>query len=82
MGNGLFSEVFHIKDHLRESRIWNFISKSRHIVDNNITWNIREGNLAQFWEHSWGGYLIIHSISGLNHISQICLVAWGPLVKH
>ena len=35
------------------SPIWNLARKNRHIVQENSFWEIRDGDLALFWEDKW-----------------------------
>eukprot|EP00253_Pinus_taeda_P004434 PITA_04434 len=40
-------------EHIRGSHIWNNAWKNRTLVQKHSFWEIRNGNLAQFWEENW-----------------------------
>lgn len=48
--------IFRSHSHTKGSHIWNFIIESREVINNHLTWDIGTGDMALFWEDSWGGF--------------------------
>lgn len=70
-------EALRVTNFPRGSRIWNFIAKSSDIILNHISWNVKDGKKALFWNDSWGGYPIISNLLDTDRTSQICSEKWG-----
>lgn len=46
-------EILRKKEVPRGSTIWELASSNRDMVDENIFWEIREGQTTRFWEEAW-----------------------------
>ena len=63
------------------SRIWNFIKECKDIVLESLSWDVKSGNKALFWDDSWGGKSALHEILGNDKLIELIKHTKGEWVK-
>ena len=64
-------------DPLKGSVIWDFMTASRNIVVNYVSWEVNDGTKVKFWRDSWNGQIpISNNLISLNIIEMLEL-HWG-----
>lgn len=83
-GQDLWKEIWTTKYHMpnnpeeiirqqempRGSDIWNLSIQNREIVDNNIFWEIKGGQIARFWDESWQQRGKLVNLIGMQEIQR------------
>ena len=71
------SRILSILDPPKGSVIWDFMTASRNIVVNYISWEVNDGTKVNFWRDSWNGQIpLSNNLISLN-IIEVSELHWG-----
>lgn len=80
LDNGDRERILMVENPPTGSTLWNFLVNCRSLITNHLTWRIRDGHKAIFWQDSWDGCPSL-DIRAPQRIIQKTIQHWGNKVS-